>query len=74
MQLIISWGDIRADRAAVAAVNANLSIDADDWSDLIVESGKRYDFADEDYGDGVLHSNFTTLGNNKHFSTRNQRN
>ena len=62
----------RVDQAAVAAVNANLSIDALDWSDRVVHAGVPWEFSDEDrvreHPEETQVARPTTSGNNKHYA------
>jgi hypothetical protein len=63
-----AWSDVRADVAAKNAVNANLGIDASDWSDSTVASGVPHSFGDNDRpASETQTANPTTSGNHKGF-------
>jgi hypothetical protein len=67
-----AWSDVRADIAAKDAVNANLGIDALDWSDRIIPSGRTLEWEDDNPPEPPVPSlkqtcEPTTHGNNKNF-------
>jgi len=70
-QQVKSWSDDRADQAAVNAINANLDINAQDWSDVnvgIPPDGTLSEvFYDENRQTEAKTSNPLSCSNNKHY-------
>jgi hypothetical protein len=64
-----AWSDDRADLAARDEVNANITIDLQDWSDVRLPPQYRYTFRDDNPPDNTHDrtTNWITAGNNKDY-------